>query len=962
MKSHPHIPRLLATLLLALTACTAGQAQMLMRQRNHLRDSLQAIMNMHLTAEEYDKAAEEARKVVAVYADLKDGATIQSLTAKGNVAKILYLGKQYAAAAEAYEDAIRTYNRVFTFDIVSPENQYLFADCADCYAKTGRTEEAVAMGKKVVERQRTIDPSPTKELALGLYNLGIYCYHARYFSESLDYTAESLNTFRELAREANEEDENIRFYIFYGEYYIGLSHIELGNIEEAEKSFAECEKMTRDKDDATGIVSFLMARSMHAVTLQSLGKEDEALREAREAEALFEREKENLGSMVGIAEFSLKNIRLLFDSADDGEEPATYEERGNEEDIYQITKYCQKAGMLLEEGNAKGAYEWLCRAWNMKAFKHFEGLSSYPSFMLMKSATLAAMAERETSEREAEDMAAYMAQQLRTAFPYLTEEERADYWRNVENWYSLMLPSITLATPSPRLSRLWYDAALQSKGILLNNTVNIDRLLRHSGNEALKVLQNDWNGMKDLLQQALRKGNTDAADEIRAAIKKLEKRVLREVAQYGNFMDDLYINTDSVRRALRPDEVAVEFVRCTTFGADDASYVALTLRHDYDRPHLLLLFNESTLQQLAESSPLGDLGSGLWDVLWKPIANDCGGTLPRRIFFAADGLLYNLPVEYCTMPDGQTLAEATECYRLSSTRDLARKHQSQKGTGEIALFGGIDYNAGTQDMALANSVTQDRLRLATPPEDLQSLMASRGEDFPAARKAKTGLVPLKGAKEEIDAIDAMLRKEGFSPWVFDSCRATGESVKMMAQTDLRILHFATHGLYVPRGKRPIFRNITTDAEETPLEEDESLSRSALAMAGANTLKHTAQKTDGGESGYLSAYDISLLDLQGLDLAVLSACESGLGDVTGEGVFGLQRGFKKAGTHSLLMSLDKVNDYATKLFMNTFYHSYIALRKTKREALIDALHHVRTTEGGRWNAPAYWAPFILLDGM
>ena len=104
-----------------------------------------------------------------------------------------------------------------------------------------------------------------------------------------------------------------------------------------------------------------------------------------------------------------------------------------------------------------------------------------------------------------------------------------------------------------------------------------------------------------------------------------------------------------------------------------------------------------------------------------------------------------------------------------------------------------------------------------------------------------------------------------------------------------------------------------------------------------------------------------MDLSGTELIVLSACETALGDVSSEGVFGLQRGFKKAGAQSLLMSLWKVDDTATQILMTEFYKG-LTLGQSKREALLNAQKYLRQYQNGKYDKPEYWAAFILLDGI
>ena len=97
------------------------------------------------------------------------------------------------------------------------------------------------------------------------------------------------------------------------------------------------------------------------------------------------------------------------------------------------------------------------------------------------------------------------------------------------------------------------------------------------------------------------------------------------------------------------------------------------------------------------------------------------------------------------------------------------------------------------------------------------------------------------------------------------------------------------------------------------------------------------------------------------MLVMSACESGLGDIGSEGVFGLQRGVKKAGANSILMTLNRVNDHATTLFMVRFYQGLID-GLSKNRALLEAQKYLKNAEDGKWNDMKYWASFVLLDGL
>ena len=172
-----------------------------------------------------------------------------------------------------------------------------------------------------------------------------------------------------------------------------------------------------------------------------------------------------------------------------------------------------------------------------------------------------------------------------------------------------------------------------------------------------------------------------------------------------------------------------------------------------------------------------------------------------------------------------------------------------------------------------------------------------------------------------------------------------------------------------------------------------LDRCALLFAGANIALNGRSKTlpAGVDDGILTAKEISNLDFRTTDIVVLSACETGLGDITGDGVFGLQRAFKMAGAQTILMTLWQVDDDATQRLMTAFYR-YLSSGQSKRQALHNAQQYIcnytetkdaeipstsadkykHKGKTGSYKAanevittqpysdPYFWAGFILLD--
>ena len=148
-----------------------------------------------------------------------------------------------------------------------------------------------------------------------------------------------------------------------------------------------------------------------------------------------------------------------------------------------------------------------------------------------------------------------------------------------------------------------------------------------------------------------------------------------------------------------------------------------------------------------------------------------------------------------------------------------------------------------------------------------------------------------------------------------------------------------------------------------------MTRSGLLFSGANLTFNHKPIPNEQDDGVLTAQEASYLDLRGLDLVVLSACQSGRGDISGEGVFGLQRGFKMAGAQSIIMSLWPVSDKATLYMMTEFYKAYKPEKNNKREAFLIAQQKVREIYGNYKDEEQeilidkpHWAAFILLDAL
>ena len=526
-------------------------------------------------------------------------------------------------------------------------------------------------------------------------------------------------------------------------------------------------------------------------------------------------------------------------------------------------------------------------------------------------------------------------------FADLSSRDRALFWKKYSFGFEILLPRICYYLHTPELVDATMNAVLLSKGLLLNADIEMQRLLMESDDQTVLDKYQHLIDLKGALNKQYEKPVNERAlncDSLEEVSRKMEDELIAQSKVYGDYTSNLRIKWQDVRKNLGKHDLAVEFKRFT-INADSVMYIALVLTSDSKAPKMIPLFER---QQLKAVSPDTYYTTGaLANLVWKPLETILKDV--KTIYFSPTGELYNIGIEY--VPG----MEPYKIYRLSSTRELAKKRETI-GQGKVVLYGGIDYSLAQTER----------------PEDQPIEMAFR--DIPnlrSLRGAMESIPNLPGSRKEVQDISQLLTASHIPHVTEMDAQATEESFKALTGHKTAIIHFSTHGFYEQPDTTADRNNDTAEMEMNQLRgqstEDLSLSRSGLLMAGAEIALSGEEMAEGQDDGILTAKEISRLDLRGLDLVVLSACETALGDVSGEGVFGLQRGFKKAGAQTLLMSLWKVDDTATQLLMTEFYRNLLSGQK-KYESFLNAQRFLRQYDGGRYDKPEYWAAFVLLDGI
>ncbi|MBR4898304.1 MAG: CHAT domain-containing protein [Prevotella sp.] len=417
-----------------------------------------------------------------------------------------------------------------------------------------------------------------------------------------------------------------------------------------------------------------------------------------------------------------------------------------------------------------------------------------------------------------------------------------------------------------------------------------------------------------------------------------------EIKRNANKASRLNIKWKDVQQHLSNDAIAIEFIYTIEEEGGHNTYHALVVDKKNPCPKMITLYSESMLEEIkkTETRNIRDI---VGELIWKPILVQYPTV--KDIYFSPDGILHMLPIEYYSADGMSSMFEQYHMYRLSSTKELVREKGNSHPNSAV-LYGGLDYNMLDENSSVANS------------REIPSVWRGIAE--------RGGFDPLFNTALETQKIKDLLAGKNISTTLYSGEFGTEESFRNLSGQSHSIIHLATHGMYINPDDVDTKKNENNfdfleslSSLNDPVNEDITLTHSFLVMAGGNRVISRISVSDKNNDGILTSKEISQLDLRRLDLVVLSACESALGDINNGGVYGLQRGFKKSGANTIVMSLDKVDDEATRILMVEFYRNLMN-GKTKRQSLQDAQQRLRKVENGKYDDPRYWASFIMLDGL
>lgn len=521
---------------------------------------------------------------------------------------------------------------------------------------------------------------------------------------------------------------------------------------------------------------------------------------------------------------------------------------------------------------------------------------------------------------------------IKQFFPALSEREKANYWNTIKGdfeFYNTL--AFSQLDDFRDLSGKVYNYQLLTKALLLNTTIKTRERILNSKDENLIKLYSDWIQKKEYLTAVLSMSTQQLTDnginpaQLSSEVESLERQLSEKSELFSQGFENKKITYENVQKSLEKSQVAIEIVRYRNFNhtfTDSVIYVALYVKNDNSRPKVVTMKEgyrmETRWMKYYRNCITGRVPDEYsYKVFWEPIQKEIGTY--TTVFISPDGVYNQINLEAIPTPDGKYVIDDSNIVIVSNTKDLyLRKVKSKAvvagGKNTATMFGNPTYYLGA-------TASTDRT-----------------------------ISQLPGTDKEVRGLDELLKQQGWSTSEYLETDASEEQVKQVESPS--VLHIATHGFYTPEMDPSEAERLT---ENEAMLSENPLLKTGLLLKGAGDVFAETKYNYNLKSGILTASEAMNLNLDKTDLVVLSACETGLGDIHfGEGVYGLQRAFLVAGAKVLIMSMFKVDDGATQKLVDNFYRKWTTT-KNLRQSFIDAKKELRV----EYPEPYYWGVFMMI---
>ena len=526
---------------------------------------------------------------------------------------------------------------------------------------------------------------------------------------------------------------------------------------------------------------------------------------------------------------------------------------------------------------------------------------------------------------------------IKKRIPYMNTAEREGFWSPLSSLLTYMTPyALKAELYQTDYTTTCYDALLLSKAFLLDSERSVYNIVQQDGDKTDMQTYMNIALLNDQIKEWEKK-YVQYADSILTAtseVSRLESTLMNRCKSVGDITSFMDVDYNSVKKSLGKNDVLIDFTDFVP-NAGGRRYAAYIVNKKQKYPLLKPLFAESQIDSLGIVRPDmfydKDFAAEVIKLLWNPLKEHIveGST----VYYVPSQMLFQVCLESLPLEDGSLLGDHYHFVRLSSARELVRKHNKSNAASAV-IYGGLQYDL--EPNVMAENAKQ---------YDLSSLMVMRGGDIV---RGDSIFRELPGSKVEVERISEILNRSKFEVTPYTGVNGTEESFLSMHGKAPRILHLATHGFYYT----------PAEAEEVDYLRgySDAMSLSGLIMSGGNAAWRGEELPAGTLGGVLTANNIAHLDLSNTDMVTLSACQTGQGNATAEGLYGLQRAFKKAGVGTMVMTLWSVSDKVATEFMIKFYESLVENDWDKHKAFEQTKSYIRTQHPD----PYHWAAFVMLD--
>lgn len=887
--------------------------------------------NKKFSEKDYNAALTAAMRSLK-YADREFGdSTEYHAQSYSKIAEIYYITSNYEEAIQYFKLSKRLYQQ--TIGKEAPGYSAIVNNLSVVYQSLGRFSEAEPLLKEAIEiKKHTVGVNDTS-YAKSLNNLGQLYQELGQFSLAEPLYSESLSIKKKALGENNES---------YATSLLNLALLykTLGNFEKAtenlEKAVDILENTAGDNNPNTAKAQFNLA-----MVYLALDRKDDA-------EPLLKKSQEYRKKFLGEGHpdyaSTLFNLGMLKWSTEDYGGAEDYfkqalqiieQKIGNAHPLY--SSCLNSLGVInWIRGNHDDANNYFANAVYLRGKILGEDHPDYATSLHNYAGFLKDIGQYEKAEENYHKAFGLYISQINKYFAFLSEKEKAEYYSKMRERFEMFNCYVMLRyKENPDLIADMYDYRLATKALLLNSTKKVRRKILGSGNQLLIDKYNQWRSLKESLvnfynmtiQDRQRKNIN--IDSLEALANSLEKEISAESEVFGNAYLKENVNWKDIQRKLKKDEAAVEIIRFRFFDRgwlDTVFYAALVLTAETkNNPKMVLLQNGQELEDFYIHNYKNSIRHRIEDkdsykAYWAEIDNAIGDK--SCIYLSPDGVYNKININALQKSDDRFIIDDQYVRLMTNTSDLANRNgKIHHDKTDACLFGYPDYNS---TMNKENRTENKKRRL---------------------------IKELPGTKREVEKISGILSENNWQSRIFMKNNATENTLKNLHNPE--VLHIASHGYFLSdvslKNRRKAFGVEVEKAIENPL------LRSGLLFSGAAKNFSDENKAGEADNGILTAYEAMNLDLDNTSLVVLSACETGLGEIkNGEGVYGLQRAFQVAGVENIIMSLWKIDDRASQELMITFYDNWL-----KGESFVDSFKKAQLELKKKYRHPYYWGAFVII---